>query len=404
MNLLSLFINFADAKYALEDEVAYYMALLNDGDKDPYSMGKLEASASEDYVRKVNKMVVQRSHITFATFKDLVTNPLAWKKYRQPKHRTKKKVYRDSPAIQWRDRLGFTICGYPESPNFVYYTIPFSDTFRESDCLKIFRYINGSIKRNFKGPGACWFRILKWLEDIRYSYRILPYDEDSRIRKVVDWWRNFNPYPTTGTPPSLSSIYETASCGDNDEDTPLYLPPTHFLRTICETASRDKNDEVTPSPPPSPSTACLCTICERERASRVNNNKVTPSQPTPMDGFTRPPSPTPDLCETEGNKYDSSPLIQDAQAREIAPLPRRYRDMPREEEAEEDEEEADSLQHPRKKQKTTHIFEHLESDTESMMTDTEAGPPESSNEDDMSVYEDFWSAKSTAELSMLSID
>lgn len=385
MNLLSFYINLGidseertemDSKYRCELEVAYYMALLNNGDEDPRSLGKLEASASNDYVRKVNNTVVERGPITFAMFKDIVTNPLVWERYHQAERQTKAiEENRDSSVIKWEDELYYDIGPSLESPGFSYYSIPFSCSFRVDDLDELVSYIssNGQYTiQNFEGPGACWFQILKWSEDIKYSYRVLPYDEDPRLREVVDWWRNFNPYPTTDTSPCLCAICETASRGDNDGDTPLYLPPTPFLCTICEPASR------------------------------VNKDEVNPPQLPPMDGLTRP-SPTPGLCEIGGDKYDSPQLIQDTQARKIAPLPRRYRDIAEvEDQAEEDE--ADVLQHPRKKQKTTHIFDYLASETESMMTDTDAGPPESSYEDDMSVDEEFWSAKSTAELSMLSID
>lgn len=363
-------------KQLIIEELGYYMEFLNNGHKDPYSMGKLEASASEDYVRKVNKMVVQRGPITFAKFKDIVTNPLVWEKYHQPERRTRKKNYRDSPANMWRDEHGSDSYGSPESPKFFYYTTPFSVTFRYRDFDDIIIYLKENWRERctgrFGGPGATWFQILKWLEELSYSGRVLP-DGNKDLNTVMKWWRNFNPYPTTGTPPCLCIISETALRANKYENTPPHLPPVPFLCTICD------------------------------KTSHTNRNEVAPSQLPPMDGLTRP-SPTLSLCEIKGNKYDSPQLIQDTQARTIAPLPRRYRDMPTEEEAEADEGETDLLQHPRKKQKTTHIFDYLASETESMMTDTDAGPPESSYEDDMSVDEDFWSAKSTAELSMLSID
>lgn len=62
-------------------------------------------------------------------------------------------------------------------------------------------------------------------------------------------------------------------------------------------------------------------------------------------------------------------------------------------------ERVESLQPPRKKKQMINDS----SDTDSVMTEVVNGPPDSSYEDDMS-DEDFWSAKSTAELSLASLD
>lgn len=388
-------------------ELASYMALLNNGDKDPHSLGELEASASEDYVRKVSKSEVQRSSITFAMFKDIVTNPLVWEKYHHPERPTKAiEECRDSLEIQWEDILYYTAYGSLESPEFFYYSIPLSNSFQKdnlNDLISYIRWDGQSIEQNFEGPGPNWFRILKWLKELSYSSRSSP-SCDKDLNTVMEWWHNFNPYPTTGTPPCIRTICETALRANKDGDITLLLPSNPCLCNVCHI---DRWYKLHPS----------CQSPFSDRSLHINDELLVP--PFPFQGQSRNPEQYP--SRIEDNEHHSqlsdqpaavidpaTPLkgllgllkrkFEEEEPRlQIAPLPRRYRNN-----TDEDVESA-TLGPVRKRRKITLSLELDASDTDSIITETneESNATDTWSEDGMSVDEDFWSAKSR--LSLLTI-
>lgn len=271
-------------------ELEYYMCLLNNGDKDPRSVGKLEVSASEDYVRKVSKMVGQRGPITYAMFKDIVTKPLVWEKYHQPERRTN--AIEECLVVPELGIELFSSEATSTNTIFSYYYIPFSDSFRENHLDELLSYIcrdGRYIEQNFEGPGASWFRLLKWLKELSYSPWSSP-SCDKNLITVAKWWQNFNPYPYTGFQPCV--------------------------RTICETALRTNKDGDIPLPPPS--NPCICKVCYSDRY-RPDKHRL--DQLRSFDDFmhSKPSSSTPSLSDIEGYKYNSPHLARDVQPCGTAP-------------------------------------------------------------------------------------
>lgn len=265
-------------QYCME-ELTCYMELLNNRDK---ALGKL---ASEDYVRKVSKMLVHRGPITYTMFKDMVTNPLVWEKYYQPECQTTAiKECLDSPE-RWPDGLFSSEAGYKRYTIFSYYSIPFSRNFQEKNLEELLAYIHRDaryIEQSFEGPGASWFRLLEWLKELSYSPWLSP-SCDKNLITVSKWWHNFNPYPNTGF--------------------------RYCIRTICRKALRTRANKDGDTPLPLPSIPCLY----EPRNGLIN----LPLHCMPFD--LEPTSPTPDLSDIEGNNHDATHLTRDIQPCETAP-------------------------------------------------------------------------------------
>lgn len=381
-----------------EQELRYYTTLLNAGDKDLHEIGELEAKASEDYLLKVEGRLVRRGPITFAVLKDIVTNPLTWEKYCRPKCQMEAKEEARMPPA-WDYQLRISQITFLGCAIRFYDYIPFSDcTFRGDDYDALLDYIKeGRTYRKFEGLRTYWFKIRRWLIDLAINHMVLRGDKPyTDLFWVMDWWRSFDP---TEPPSWFHEVsFQRRLHGKPSKATLAIIraQTKEFDRLSSIVRGIDGDPPVTCDLPQRRSDSpCVCTICKRS-LSVTEKNEDRPQQLWMKCGPPRHSTPLSQpgrMGQSLWERVDQTPTFP--------PPLRRCRD--RDEEG--GEEVVDLHQHPRKKQRTTHSYDYPASDTDSIMTDVaEGGPPDSSYENDMSEDEDFWSAKSVAELSILSVD
>lgn len=364
----------------------------------------MTARASQDYLHKINKALVQRGPVTFETFKDFVTSPLSWERYSRP-------VLRDEARASstWCYKLFVSKNVFPNSSLLFYDFIPFSqedDSFqrRDFDELKKFLFPNGPWENTVLHQSRLtdlWLKIQTWMAALNRDSMTLYGDRPgTRLHGILEWWRNFVPNPL---PDSASAVHIPPQCATLPFPSQTNLESSRLSSVVEEFDPPASNGTpqvglahklAPPLPPP-----CGCRICQRP----LHENGMDAALLSVASMEVRPAAKhcafveEDDTIETSADRRFGRMAV----ATETR-VSRSFSSSNSDEDQSSDE--VDSLQPPRKKQKMTYNFEHSASDTDSMMTEVDNGPPDSSYEDDLSVNEDFWSAKSTAELSLASLD
>lgn len=354
-------------------ELSYYIALLNDVDKDQRAMGESEARASEDYLRKVSMALVLRGPISFAMFKDIVTNPIIWEKYLRPE-RQSESTDEARMVSTWDYKLHISYV--PRNPLIPLYDyVPFSDSFRQKDFDKLRDYIGyGPTPTDFVGPRASWFQIQRWLKELKSNSMALPGDRPGTyLHPVMEWWRF---YFVTFLSKRLPTVKE---CG----------PPTSSARLLAGS----EGELATLSP------LCQCILCiwslhipeEDEDGTLPRIEEHSLSSQTEDILSQHHSSPTTASSPLQGQPRILKRKLEEAEPRpQIAPLPRRHRNN-----TDEDVEPA-TLGPVRKRQKTSLNLESDASGAGSIITENDELSTESDigSEDAMSVDEDFLTANS----------
>lgn len=333
-------------------DLEYYTLLLNKRGAETHGLTEMEVRASETYLSKVSKTLVQHSPITFTVFKDIVSSPLSWERYHRPEFQPDAK---DETRVSFDYSLVFSDHIVLNPSEVFYYYIPFSSgssEFEWTHFIDLLHYISGiATSTNFEGPRASWFRIKRWTDVLRANSVTLSGDRPgTALYKVMQWWRC---YDVHNEHKLKSGIQHELT--DPDSSGPG-APHNRYL------SGPEKDD--------------------------------TAGLPVQLAGQF-------ELIEQsylETGESDTSLLFENVDsARSIAPHSWRY-------EGKEEvggpggEKGLDMLQPPSRKQMNMHVFEDNTSIADFISTERKDDSPESS------MNEDFWSAKSIAELSILSID
>lgn len=368
----------------------------------------MTARASQDYLHKINKALVQRGPVTFETFKDFVTSPLSWERYSRPVLQRKARDEARASST-WCYKLFVSKNVFPNSSLLFYDFIPFSqedDSFqrRDFDELKKFLFPNGPWENTVLHQSRLtdlWLKIQTWMAALNHDSMMLHGDRPgTHLHGILEWWRNFVPDPL---PDPAPAVHAPLQCATLPSPSQPKLESSRLSSVIEEFQVDPPASDGTPqvglarklAPPP----PCGCRICQRP----LHENGMDAALLSVASMEVRPNAKDCAFVE-KGNTIETSAdrrFGRMAVATETR-VSRSFSSSNSDED--QSSEEVDSLQPPRKKQKMTYNFEHSASDTDSMMTEVDNGPPESSYEDDLSVNEDFWSAKSTAELSLASLD
>lgn len=368
----------------------------------------MTARASQDYLHKINKALVQRGPVTFETFKDFVTSPLSWERYSRPVLRRKARDEARASST-WCYKLFVSKNVFPNSSLLFYDFIPFSqedDSFqrRDFDELKKFLFPNGPWENTVLHQSRLtdlWLKIQTWMAALNRDSMTLYGDRPgTRLHGILEWWRNFVPNPL---PDSASAVHIPPQCATLPFPSQTNLESSRLSSVVEEFDPPASNGTpqvglahklAPPLPPP-----CGCRICQRP----LHENGMDAALLSVASMEVRPAAKHCAFVEEDDTIETSADRRFGRMA--VATETRVSRSFSSSNSDEDQSsEEVDSLQPPRKKQKMTYNFEHSASDTDSMMTEVDNGPPDSSYEDDLSVNEDFWSAKSTAELSLASLD
>lgn len=399
---------------------------LNDVDDESNPMTELEARAFEDYLHKINEALVRRGPVTFEIFKDMVFKPLTWEKYCQPVRRRKDgNQARVRPT--WGYRLFFSkeISSNP-SELFCYFT-PFSRDFGRFT-YRDYTFMDCSAYRGYET--LYWFKIRNWLAVLNRNSMTLPGDRPGTgLYKILEWWRNFVPNPLPNPPAHDLLQCVTSPFRLHSEIKSSRLSP--IIGELVTPATDDMPQEGLAREPAPTTPPCRHSICMR--SFREPGMDVTPRSWIALqcrNGFDHvhlkestesPVSAAPagqllSVASTEVGpaakncaNVEEDDIIETVSDRRFGRAAmvtesRVSRSFSSDTDKDQTPEEVRLLHSARKSQKVTDDFEFPASDTDSMMTEVESGPPDSSYEDDMSTDEDFWSAKSTAELSLLSLD
>lgn len=431
---------------------------LNDVDDKSNPMTELEARAFEDYLHKINEALVRRGPVTFEIFKDMVSKPLIWERYCPPVRRRKvgnqarvkphtwerycQPVRRRKDGNQARGsstwEYSLYVCEniFPNPSLLFCYFTPLS---RDLCSFKWYDYSDiedPDRYRTMYKRTECWFKIRNWLATLNRDSMTLPGDRPGTdLYKILEWWRNFvptQPYPrillyphqcTTFACPAQSKLQPSRLSSIIEE------PHTLVADGIPQVGPARKPVPTPPSPPP-----CECSICKRPLHEDGMDSTPQPwIEGTPLEDRNKADpvhlklesienavlaapagrllsvvsmevgSAAKDCAFVEGDDTIETCSDRGFGHKAVAKETRAKRSFSSFASDEDQSlEDAESLQPPRKNQKMTYDLEYSASDTDSMMTEVEYGPPDSSY--DMSTDEDYWSAKSTAELSLLSLD
>lgn len=369
---------------------------------------RMTARASQDYLHKINKALVQRGPVTFETFKDFVTSPLSWERYSRPVLQRKARDEARASST-WCYKLFVSKNVFPNPSLLFYDFIPFSQedaSFqrRDFDELKKFLSPNGPRDNTVLHQSRLtelWFKIQNWLTALNRDSTTLHGDRPgTHLHGILEWWRNFVPDPLRDPAPA---VHAPLQCATLPFPSQTNLESSRLSSVVEELDPPASNGTpqvglahklAPPLPPP-----CGCRLCQRP----LHENVMDAAALSVVSMEVRPAAKHCAFVEEDDTIETSADRRFGRMA--VATETRVSRSFSSSNSDEDQSsEEADSLQPPRKKQKMTYNFEHSASDTDSMMTEVDNGPPESSYEDDLSVNEDFWSAKSTAELSLASLD
>lgn len=375
-------------------------------------MTELEARAFEDYLHKINEALVRRGPVTFEIFKDIVSKPITWERYCQPVRRRKGQV-----SSAWNYKLNVSINIFPNPSLLFFYLTPFScdsGSFRWQDDIDI---RNPNLPREHDWT-EYWFKIRNWLDTLNRNSMTLPGDRPGTdLYEFLKRWRNSDPWQS---PFRLHSEIKSSRLS------PIIKEP--------DTLVADGNPQVGPARKPAPTPPCEYRIHKQplddygmdatpqpwiEGFSFECRNEVDPAH-LKLESTESPVSAAPagqllSVASTEvGPAAKNCAIVEEDDIIEtvsdrrfgraaVATESRLSRSFSSDTDEDHTPEEVRLIQSARKSQKVTDDFEFPASETDSIMTEVDNGPPDSSYEDDMS-DDDYWSAKSTAELSLLSLD
>lgn len=388
---------------------------LNSVDPDWYpaenSMTELEARAFEDYLHKINEALVRRGPVTFEIFKDIVSKPITWERYCQPVRRRKGQV-----SSAWNYKLNVSINTFPNPSLLFFYLTPFScdsGSFRWQDYIDI---RNPNVYGEHKWS-EYWFKIRNWLDTLNLNSMTLPGDRPGTdLYEFLERWRNSDPWQS---PFRLQSKLKSSRL------LPIIKDPHTLVADVIPQVGLARK--------PAPTHLCEFRIYKRPSGDYGMDpwiegflfslfecwNEVDPAH-LKLESTESPVSAAPagqllSVASTEvGPAAKNCAIVEEDDIIEtvsdrrfgraaVATESRLSRSFSSDTDEDHTPEEVRLIQSARKSQKVTDDFEFPASDTDSIMTEVDNGPPDSSYEDDMS-DDDFWSAKSTAELSLLSLD